>query len=235
MSAVKVTSKNQIRKVEYKLIHLTDGNDLITVEEIKKKLMKTYNLDFVGVEIDRIDLGELEALLKKEAFIVDADAYLDSKNQLHIEISQRTPILRVLGLNGSNYYLDAEGVRLPLSEHFTARVPIISGAVSDYKNDFLVSDNTLKTAFRVVKAAREDEFVGAWLEGIHIQSNRDLWLTGNVGDFKIILGDDRDIDHKFYKMKTFMKDGLKITGWKNIESINLKYDSQVVVKSPSKV
>ena len=126
MSAVKVTSKNQIRKVEYKLIHLTDGNDLITVEEIKKKLMKTYNLDFVGVEIDRIDLGELEALLKKEAFIVDADTYLDSKNELHIEIAQRTPILRVLGLNGSNYYLDAEGVRLPLSDHFAARVPIIS-------------------------------------------------------------------------------------------------------------
>ncbi|NND33637.1 MAG: hypothetical protein HKN76_13700 [Saprospiraceae bacterium] len=235
ISAVALHSKHQIKKVEYHLIHLCDGNDLITVDEIKKKVFAAYNLDFVGVEIDRIDLEGLETILRKEAFIVDADAYLDARNVLHLDIAQRTPILRVIGLNGANYYLDAEGVRLPLSKHFTARVPVVSGAVSDYSEDFFKKNTSLKAAYEVVKEAREDALVAAWLEGIYVQSNQDLWLTGNVGDFKIIFGDDQHLDHKFHKMKCFLKDGLKITGWKNIESINLKYNSQVVVKSPAKV
>ena len=235
INAVDLQSRDQIRKVEYHLKHLTDGNDLITIDEIKKKVFSAYNLDFVGVEIERINLEELEEILKKEAFIVNANAYLDARNILHLDIAQRTPILRVLGLNGSNYYLDGEGVRLPLSKHFTARVPVVSGAVADYHNDFLKSTSTLKAAYEIVKSARNDALIGAWLEGIYVQSNKDLWLTGNVGDFRIIIGDDQDLEHKFHKMKCFLKDGLKITGWKNIESINLKYNSQVVVKSPSKV
>lgn len=224
-----------IKRVEYHLKHLTDGNDLITIEEIKEKVIKTYKLDLVGVEVDLLDLEGLESVLRQEAFIVNADAYIDANEILHIDISQRTPVLRVMGLDGSNYYLDAEGYKLPLSRHFTARVPIVSGGVSEYKNDFLKNKNTLKSAFSVVQAARKDEFLSAWLEGIYVHNDGDLWLSGNVGDFKVIMGDDTRMDEKIRKLKTFFNDGLKITGWKNIETINLKYDKQVVTRSPSKV
>ena len=234
-AAIEVKGHKGVKQVEYHLIHLTDGNDLITVEEIKGKVLKTYNLDLVGVEIDRLDLEGLENVLQEEAFIVDADAYVDAKEVLHIDISQRTPVLRVMGIDGSNYYLDADGYRLPLSRHFTARVPIVSGGVSEYKSDFLKSKNSLRSAFNLIKAAREDEFLSAWLEGIYVHNDGDLWLSGNVGDFKVIFGDDSKIDDKIKKMKAFFSNGLKITGWKNIESINLKYEKQVVTKSPSKV
>lgn len=225
--------RHTIKEVNYHLIHLTDGNDLITVEEIQRKVLDTYNLDLTGVEIDHLDLEILEEVLRKEPFIVEADAYIDSRDVLHIDIAQRTPILRVMGLDGSNYYLDAEGIRLPLSRHFTARVPVISGRVREFRTDFLESDNSLKAAYNIVKAARKDELLGSWLEGIYVQGEDELWLTGNVGDFKVIFGDDQKLDEKIIKMKSFFKHGLKITGWKNIESINLKYDRQVITKSPA--
>lgn len=228
-------SHQGIKKVEYHLKHLTDGNDLITIEEIKDKVIKTYKLDLVGVEVDLLDLEGLEKVLTEEAFIVDADAYIDAREILHIEISQRTPVLRVMGLDGSNYYLDAEGYKLPLSRHFTARVPIVSGGVNEYKSDFLKNKNSLHSAFDIITQAREDEFMSAWLEGIYVHNDGDLWLSGNVGDFKVIFGDDSRLEQKILKLKTFFRDGLKITGWKNIETINLKYDKQIVTRSPSKV
>jgi cell division protein FtsQ len=234
-AAIEDKAHKAITKVDYHLMHLTDGNDLITVDEIKRKILNAYELDLVGVEVDHLDLEGLETILLEEAFIVSADAYVDSREVLHIDIAQRTPILRVMGLDGSNYYLDVQGVRLPLSKHFTARVPIISGAVSEYQLEFLKNKNSLRAAFRIVQAARGDELLDAWLEGIYIAGNEDLWMTGNVGDFKVIFGDDTQVDQKILKLKSFFKNGLKLTGWKNIESINLKYDKQVITKSPTKV
>ncbi|MBK8504262.1 MAG: hypothetical protein IPL46_19885 [Saprospiraceae bacterium] len=234
-AAIEDKAHKTITKVDYHLMHLTDGNDLITVDEIKRKILKAYDLDLVGVEVDHLDLEGLETILLEEAFIVSVAAYVDSREVLHVDISQRTPVLRVMGLDGSNYYLDIRGVKLPLSKHFTARVPIISGAVSEYQRDFLKNGNSLRAAFRIVQAAREDELLDAWLEGIYVHNNDDLWLTGNVGDFKVIFGDDTQVDEKILKLKSFFKNGLKLTGWKNIESINLKYDKQVITKSPTKV
>jgi cell division protein FtsQ len=234
-AAIEDKAHKAINKVEYHLMHLTDGNDLITVDEIKRKILKAYDLDLVGVEVDHLDLEGLETILLEEAFIVSADAYIDSREVLHLDIAQRTPVLRVMGLDGSNYYLDIQGMRLPLSKHFTARVPIISGVVSEYEYGFMKNRNSLRAAFKIVQAAREDELLDAWLEGIYVHTNEDLWLTGNVGDFKVIFGDDTQVEEKILKLKSFLKNGLKLTGWKNIESINLKYDKQVITKSPAKV
>ena len=233
-ASVSNAESKKINKVIYRLNHLTNGNDLITVEEIKKKILATYDLDLVGVEVDRIDLADVEYILQEEAFIVETDAYVDAQEQLHIEISQRTPILRVMDLSGNNYYVDAEGIQLPLSKHFTARVPIISGAVNDFYLNVDSTAGSIQEVFKIVKAAREDDFLLAWMEGIHVTNNQEILLNGNLGKFDVIFGEAENIQEKFEKMKIFFESGLSVTGWNDIESINLKYADQVVTKSRSK-
>ena len=51
LSAASISSSEskEIKDVVYHLAHLTNGNDLITVEEIKEKILATYDLDLVGV------------------------------------------------------------------------------------------------------------------------------------------------------------------------------------------
>ena len=236
LSAASVSSNEtkEVRRVVYHLEHLTNGNDLITIEEIKEKILATYDLDLVGVEIERLDLEDLENILQEEAFIVDADAYVDAQNLLHIDISQRTPILRVMDRAGNNYYLDCEGVRLPLSNHFAARVPIVSGAVSAFSMHIDSTKGSLKEAFEIVKASRDDAFVEAWMEGIHVTNNQEILLNGNLGKFDVVFGKATNIQEKFEKLKIFFKSGLQITGWNDVQSINLKYADQVVASSRSK-
>ncbi len=223
-----------VKEVVYRLNHLTDGNDLITIDELKEILLSRYQMDFVGVEVERVDLQDVERVLRGEAFIVDAHAYLDAHEVLHVDVSQRTPILRVMDKKGHNYYLDCEGVRLPLSQHFTARVPVILGAVSDYEKGFSMEDNTLSAAFNVILQSRKDPFVGAWLESIYVQNSTDMLLSGNVGKFKVVFGDDQHIEEKFRKLKVFLTKGVKHTGWNQIESINLKFENQIVTKPLTK-
>ncbi len=233
-AAVSYTEVKTIKEVIYSLDHLTDGNDLITLEEIKEKIIATYELDLVGVEVERIDLMDVEQILQEEAFIVQADAYVDAQERLHIDISQRTPILRVMDLTGNNYYLDCEGVQLPLSKHFTARVPIVSGAVSAFEEHIDSTNGSLQDAFHIIKTIREDEILTAWLEGIYVSNNQEIILHGNLGKFDVIFGDAQDIEGKFEKMKRFFESGLPVTGWNDLESINLKFADQVVTTSRSK-
>ncbi len=37
-----------VLSVDYDLLHLTDGNDLITVDEIKDKILSVFEFDLVG-------------------------------------------------------------------------------------------------------------------------------------------------------------------------------------------
>ncbi len=126
--------------------------------------------------------------------------------------------------------MDNDGVRLPLSDHFTARVPVITGSVSEFEAAFFYNKNALTSVFNVVKAARADHFLSAWLEGVHVQSNHDLILTGNVGKFNVLFGKSENIGEKFENLKIFLKKGVKTRGWNQIQSINLKYKGQVVMK-----
>ncbi len=234
ISAITSQRAKTVGGVEYNLRHLSDGNDLITVQELKERILQTYDFDLVGVEAERLDLSDVERVLKDEAFIVDADAYLDANQNLHIDITQRTPVLRIMDLQGRNFYLDCEGVKLPLSHHFTARVPIASGVLNDYRIHIDSTGGSLGSAFEIAKAARNDDFVNSWLESIHFTSSGEIILNGNVGRFDVIFGGSKNIQEKFEKLKLFFKDGLRVTGWNEIESLDLTYAGQVITKSRAK-
>ncbi|MCD8495579.1 MAG: hypothetical protein LRY45_02460 [Bacteroides graminisolvens] len=54
-------------------------------------------------------MERIERVLEEDPFVVDADAYVDSRSRVNVKISQREPMLRIIDNNGLNYYLDADG------------------------------------------------------------------------------------------------------------------------------
>jgi cell division protein FtsQ len=55
---------------------------------------------------------------------------------LKARVKQKTPIARVFNSNGS-FYIDYKGGRMPLSDNFTARVPLVSGEINKKNNEKL--------------------------------------------------------------------------------------------------
>ncbi|MDH3244783.1 MAG: cell division protein FtsQ/DivIB [Saprospiraceae bacterium] len=218
-----------VLSVDYDLLHLTDGNDLITVDEIKDKILSVFEFDLVGLEIEYLDIQYVEKVLKDEAFIVDADAYLDRHNVLHIDLKQRTPILRVMDFQGNNYYVDAEGVKLPLSENFTARVPVITGVPMTH-DDFDSGKTQLCQVYRLIRYVRNDPFLNAWLEEVHVPREGEMVLIGNIGKFPVIIGDAQELEEKLNKLKVFFQHGQEEVNWNKLESIDLRFATQVVTK-----
>jgi cell division protein FtsQ len=80
-----------------------------------------------GTELGRLEVERMERVLEEDPFVLDAEAYIDQQNVLHVRITQREPLLRVLDNNGGNYYLDKNGVKMPPSKNFAARVLVATG------------------------------------------------------------------------------------------------------------
>ena len=156
-------------------------------------------------------------------------------------MKQRTPILRVINYKNDSYYIDLEGKLMPLSESYTARVPIATGLITEsyantYSLDLLSRDinDTLLTKFIIddlyllAKYINESEFWKAQIEQIYINADREIELIPVFGNHRILLGDATDLRDKFNKLLVFYKEGLNKTGWNVYTKINLKYKNQVV-------
>lgn len=53
-------------------------------------------------------------------------------------------------------------------------------------------------------------------------------LVPLIGDQKIILGSTRHLDDKLNRLKIFYQKAMPATGWREYETINLKYNGQIV-------
>ena len=224
--------KNSLAQgVEVEVVPLEDGNKLISERDVRQAILQSFGSDLEGTYLRDLEVERMETTLEEDPFVEDADAYMDQNSVLHLKIQQREPVLRVLDNNGGNYYLDQAGKKMPPSKIFAARVLIATGNVAPYTADFMAKRrHSLKDVFKVVQAIREDEFLNGFIQQIHVNNAGELVLVPLIGDQKILLGNSRKLEDKLERLKTFYKQAMPYTGWRMYETINLKYNGQVVCK-----
>lgn len=202
----------------------------IKKEEIQKQLNDTFPATLNGVVIGSIDLKRIENILRKNEFVEEAEVYIDATNHVNIKLSQRTPIVRVVDMEGSNYYIDEKGRYMATSRHFTARVPVATGFITNRSYNIPIEDirNPLNPLFILVKYIQADDFLTAQIEQIYLEKNGDFVLVPKVGTAKIILGNAADLPEKFKRLKIFYKEAIPYTGFAKYKSINVKFKDQIV-------
>jgi cell division protein FtsQ len=170
-------------------------------------------------------------VLEQDPFVENAETFVDVKGNLNLKIYQRQPILRVIDNNNLNYYLDKNGVKMPLSKYYSARVPIITGAVPPYVNDFLKQKKyALKDVFYLVQRLNADVFFAPMIQQIVIDAAGEFTIIPILGDQKIRIGTLDDLDEKLERLKIFYKEAMPYEGWRKYRSISVKYKGQIVCK-----
>ena len=175
-----------------------------------------------------IDLGRIEKALEKDVWIKNAELYFDNNNLLKVWVEEREPIARLFTLTGITFYIDKTCMILPLSDKFSARLPIFTGFTSDAKilspNDSLLLCSIKNMSIKILA----DTFLMAMIDQIDVNANRSFELVPKLGKQRIIFGDAIDVDTKFNKLKMFYKSVITQSGWNRYSSINLQYKNQVV-------
>ena len=225
----KDNAKVQTLKIE--IIGLNDGEQLINEKEVKQILQLAAGKTLTQANIKTLDIRKLEAKLNMDKRIEVADLYFDSNDCLHVKVTQKKPIMRVIESSGAEYFLDKQGERVPFIRGSLARVPIVTGVRDTFFDKMFVIDkpSKLKEVFEVMKYIAEDPFLTALVEQVHVDSdeNQNIILIPKVGREKIIFGDASDIKAKFDNLKIFYRDGMPKLGWSRYKTLNLSYSNQV--------
>ncbi|MFM7155150.1 MAG: cell division protein FtsQ/DivIB [Bacteroidota bacterium] len=124
--AVQLKKEGEIEDTVITVTPLEGGDKLISEEDVRSAMLRTFDSDLTRYRLDEIDVTRVETLLEDDPFVKNAEVYVDQHNILRIKVEQREPVLRILDNNGNNYYLDENGVKMPPSKNFAARALVAS-------------------------------------------------------------------------------------------------------------
>ena len=184
-----------------------------------ENILKKSGINLVGKPMNEINTDFIEKILEKNQLIKNAECYKTTGGSVKIKIHQKMPIMRVIG-NSGNYYIDNEGGTMPTSEHFSAYLPIATGAVD---KEFATTK-----LYNFALFLQNNKYWNSQIEQINVLPNKDVELTTRVGNFQVVLGQLDDYEENLDKLKLFYNKGLNKVGWNRYSVINLKYKNQVV-------
>lgn len=184
----------------------------------------------VGRKLKLIDIHRLENTLKANPYIQSAKVYADMDGILSIRIEQREPVLRIINVAGQDFYVDKQGVKIPVSSSFTPHVVVANGFIVE---GFSGKVDTLQTKiakglYNTAVFIQKDTLWNDQIEQLFVNDQREIEMVPRVGDHKIILGDSDSLEVKFKNLLIFYKKALPKVGWNAYKTINIKYTNQIV-------
>jgi len=237
----------------YALVSANKQLDKVKCNEVKVRLLPETELRFInrpiileslapgsgenglkGSTIPSLNVAELEKRIASNKFVRHSEVFTDMNGVLHIDVDQKVPILRINNSTGENYYIDAEGRKIPESPIYTAHVPIASGNIYERIGDTLnltsfIGSELLKIATYVDK----DAFWKAQIEQIFVTADNELVLIPKIGNHVIRFGNTSDMEVKFSKLLLFYREALSRIGWDKYRELDLRFKDQIVCKKIS--
>ncbi len=231
ISAIQQKEGNMVQEVMVKINPLPQGELLVNEGDILLIVERTFGHQIVGLPLASISVDRLEKALEEDPFVLNADVFIDAQDQVHIELDQRQPFIRIMDNNGLNYYMDRYGVKMPLSKHVAARVLVATGNLPPYITDFREQEgNTLASIFELGTRIREDPFLQTMIEQIHVDESGKVGLVPKIGDQKIKLGLPTDLEDKLQRLKVFYEEIVPYQGWQKYKTVSLEFAGQLVCK-----
>ncbi len=224
--------------IEYKKAEVTckdvkvyiPGNQYFIDREEVDNILGIKQHKLIGSKLKDINIHLLEQRLKANAFIESATVYADMDGIIRVEISQRQPILRVMNQFDQNFYIDQHGLKVPLSNNFTARVIAANGYIDEVfgsKVDTLHTE-IAREIYRTADFISKDSLWSAQIAQIYVDQDHQIELIPRVGTNRILLGNADSLETKFSNLLTFYKKAIPQVGWDRYKTINIKYVNQVV-------
>jgi cell division protein FtsQ len=215
------------------IVPLADGEYLIQPEDVLVLLERSFTQRIDAMQVSEVDVRRIEEVLERDPFILDADAFINARDEVYIHLSQREPLLRVMDNTDNDYYLDHTGERMPPSKHHAARVLVATGNVQPWTDDYRTkAEHDLNHLIALANRLRADDFLEALVEQVYLNNKGEMVLAPKVGDQIILLGryDPERIDRQLQRLKDFYREGLPYRGWRAYRSFDLRYEDQVVAK-----
>lgn len=212
------SNRNSHRKLKKsEVIFVGQNNNFVKQESVNKLLIENSS-DVKTIAKDELNLNKLENSINAHPMIQKSEVFVSVDGVLKAVVQQKTPVARVVDEQGS-FYIDYEGNTMPLSDNYTARVPLISGE-NNVKNKKKLSE--------VLKMIYDDEFLKKNIIGIQVLSDESLLMSNRNFDYQIDFGRMLNEEQKFKNYKAFFQKAVVDSTLYKYKKISLRFTHQVV-------
>ena len=198
-------------------INIELSEDEFMNEQIALKYIEKNDFDFDSVALSNFYLNDLEIAFLKHPAIKNAQVYSNQEGVININLQQRKAIVRIKTDN-TDYYLDEQGIKMPLSSEYTSRVLVVTGDVNESNHSSI---------FSFVERINNDKFWKSQITQVHF-NNKEVIIITRVGGQKIHFGTLTNVNKKLGNLYQFYKQAMPIKGWQTYSEISLAYNNQIV-------
>ena len=181
-----------------------------------------------GQAIGELNLNTLEKYLETIRWVKQVELFLDNAQVLQVKIEQRIPIARIFTASGNSFYIDKEGLQLPLKQLTVLRLPVFTNFPSDQEKLSKPDSLLLNDILHFTQAVATDSFFMAQTAQVNIASNGDFELVPSVGDHLVLIGSVENIEDKLNRLYTFYKKVWVQSGLNAYQVIDCRFDNQIV-------
>jgi len=202
-----------------------------------RNLIRIEHPEIAGIPMSGLDAASMEESLSQIPAIKNAQVYKTVEGRLVIEITQRTPVIRVEDRDHRQYFLDEEGNVIPAAAGYAPHILLVNGEISgSYRNrhnvlegqEELPGENIMIDIMALANYIAGHSFWNAQIVQVYVNRKKEFELVPRVGAQIILFGDGSRLEQKFFKLGTLYREGFRQKGWNHYEIINLKYDNQVI-------
>ncbi|MDC0249350.1 hypothetical protein OAK24_00545 [Flavobacteriales bacterium] len=212
------TNKKQEQQlVQLDQINIEYSEDRFITKELTLEYISKYNFNFDSILLSSFYLNNLELNLLNHPAIKKVEVCSSQEGMLSINLQQRKALVRIKN-SSADYYLDEDGLVMPLSKNYTARVLLVSGDVNSSHHSNI---------FSFIKIINKNEFWRSQITQLHFESDKVI-LIPRVGDQKIHFGILTNIHKKLENLYQFYKQVMPVKGWEAYSDISLQYNNQIV-------
>ena len=216
-------------------VRIKDRFEFVKKTDVEEYLNRYYG-SYVGQRLDSVDLVRIESMLDRQSAVLKSEAWTTRDGVLHIEISQREPVVR-FQKGGYGFYADDRGFIFPLQSNYTSLVPVVDGNLpltveTGFKGE-PATDGEKNWVSGILEMVRFMQHSRTWAESIvqmHVDSRGDLILIPREGKERFIFGYPSEIPAKFARMEEYYRyiKPSKPEGF--YSSVNVKYNGQVICR-----
>lgn len=205
--------------------HFIDEADIL-------QIINSSGQTIIGNSIDKINLRALEAQLKSDTHIEEAELYGDVKGNLLVNVKLRRPVARLVRTDGPDAYVAEDGIVMRVSDKFSARVLLLSGPiVKDLieAGDLYASEDS-RQIMEMINYINDDPFWKAQIAQLDFNKAGKVFIYPQITGQLVEFGKPEDVELKFKKLMIFYKEILPQMGWNKYDRVNVEYEGQVVAE-----
>ena len=216
-------------------VSFADSLRFVTEQDIRDYLDKRYGA-YIGERLDSVQLARIEDMIESRSAVMRCEAWTTDDGVLHLEITQRAPVLRFQ--NGERgFYVDDRGYIFPLHPSYTAPVPLVEGAIPvDVPAGFKGEARQERERAWIAGILAMNQFTSSsrnWqrrITHIRVRPGGELLLSLDGRSEQFLVGQPDNIPDKFMRIDRYLGTIAPSKPEGYYKTVNVKYNQQIICR-----